>query len=210
MKPLRLVILICLSAVLFSMSKKATTPRPTPAPTAYPQTTPVPGKLVFHPLKGYATEQEKALIAQAQDAANRTIQGDCFRNWMSSQKMNNTNGRTAAQVAAHLQGLSGEIVVRMYYRSLKETSALASAYVGGMIVGSGRVHQVMLNSAYFTGAQTPCRWAATLGGHEGLGHSMGGYGHSQEWTRSREDTIPYLLSGRKQVYGGDVFGACCK
>jgi hypothetical protein len=208
-------ILFILLMGLMATGKRKTIP--IPLPTVSPVSDNICGPdgcqrtgIKFKPKPGYATEKEKEIIAHAQEAANRTIQSDCFRDFMLESQLNNTNGRTNEEVVNHLQSLSGNIVVIMYYRSMNETSAIASAYVGGRQTKNGIVHEVMLNNAYFDESISDCEWASTLGGHEGVGHSMGGYGHGYKWSRYREDTVPYVLAGRKLKYGGDVFQKCCK
>jgi hypothetical protein len=155
-----------------------------------------------------ATDLEAKKIQAAAKKVHETISSQCFSDWMIRQKMNETGGRTPAEVVSHIRSLDDVVPVKIYFRCTKRgfrcpvpTSAVAYRQPPEKAIN--------MNRAAFTLRTSDCRWAATMA-HEALGHSLGNYGHSMEWTRQREDTVPYLLSGRKPKFGGDVFKACCK
>lgn len=154
---------------------------------------------------GKMTNAQKEMIVRAAAKANEVIQSQCFVDWMGKQKvMNSTNGRTKQQVIDHIRSLNGEITVKMYYAKWGSCLGCTSA----VAFRQPPRREINLNSSFFTSKTSLCRWAATMC-HESL-HAAGNYGHTMKWTRFREDTIPYLCSGRKPRYGGDVFSFCCK
>lgn len=167
------------------------------------------GDVVFVPNPKYSTTAQRKTIAAAGLKMNEVVQSQCFLDWMGKQTvMNETNGRSKEVVIGHLRAITDSVGVKMYYKCMSRswkcplpTSAVAYRQPPEKIIN--------LNTAKFNSSQSICRWAATMA-HEALGHALGNYGHSSEWSRYREDTVPYLLSGRKPQYGGDVFGACCK
>jgi hypothetical protein len=155
-----------------------------------------------------ATDLEAKKIQSAAKKVQEVISSQCFSDWMIRQKMNETNGRSPAEVVSHIRSLQDEVPVRIYFRCMKRgfrcpipTSAVAYRQPPEKAIN--------MNRAAFTLRTSDCRWAATMA-HEALGHSLGNYGHSMDWTRQREDTVPYLLSGRQAKFGGDVFDSCCK
>lgn len=155
-----------------------------------------------------ATDLEAKKVQAAAKKVQEVIASQCFSDWMIRQKMNETNGRSPAEVVSHIRSLQDEAPVRIYFRCMKRgfrcpipTSAVAYRQPPEKAIN--------LNRAAFTLRTSDCRWAATMA-HEALGHSLGNYRHSMEWTREREDTVPYLLSGRQAKFGGDVFDSCCK
>jgi hypothetical protein len=187
----------------------APTPSFSPSPVVLPSPLPVVahGNVTFAPVEYYSSPEQRTKIASAAVKLNETIQSKCFHDFMLAQPLQETNGETVPQTVAHLQGLTGVVPVNMYYRCLRSfscpfgTSAVAFRAPPSM--------EINLNAAVFTLTLSDCEWAATLA-HESLGHSLGGYDHSFNWTRQREDTVPYILGGRAKIYGGDVFTACCK
>jgi hypothetical protein len=175
---------------------------PSPQPSAYPQ--PGPGNVRFEPVTYYSTVAERAKILSAGRKADQVIQSDCFRNFMSSRKLIQTNGRTPEQVAAHLQSLKGVVPTEMYSKCLGIwpcTSAVAYRNVG-----SDTIH---LNRNAFYPSMSDCAWAATLA-HESLGHSLGGYDHDFNWSPSRSYSVPYSMGGADKTQGGSAFDKCCK
>lgn len=190
-----------------------------PAPIASPETSPTPspmasnkpepatnpsvlapsGHVTFEPVEYYTTPAERIKVMHVEAFVNHTIHSQCFREFMIKQPLTWTNGRTPTQVADHLQGLSGVVPVKFYFARF--SSAIAYRQPPSM--------EININRKYL-GVTTPdCQLASTFA-HESLGHSLGGYDHSFNWTREREDTVPYVMGGRKDQYGGDAFEACCK
>ena len=155
--------------------------------------------LKFEPVKNYATKAEIEKIARAANKLQEVVDSKCFADWLGAQKMNQANGRTSAEVVLHLRSLTDVVPVKMYTRRF--SSAVAYRQPPHKTIN--------LNRTFFKLSLSDCRWAATMA-HEGHGHAIGGYGHSFNWTREREDTVPYILSGRKAQYGGDVFSKCCQ
>lgn len=154
------------------------------------------------------TAKEIQKIESAAKKVSDVVASQCFVDWMIKQKMNNTNGRTPREVIDHLRTLNDDVQVKMYFRCMRRgfrcpipTSAVAYRQPPEKAIN--------MNRAAFTLSTPTCRWASTFA-HEALGHALGNYGHSMEWSRFREDTVPYLLSGRKKHFGGDVFDACCR
>ena len=181
------------------------TPNTSPSVTPSPVVSHVPGipvdskGVTFEPVAYYTTPAERAKIARAALKVNEVIQSQCFSDFMTAQKLTWTEGRTPAQVVAHLQGLTGNVPVEMYYRRF--TSAVAYRNVG-----SPTIH---LNRKVFGMGLSDCAWASTMS-HEGIGHVLGNYSHSSQWNVEREYTVPYKLAGATARYGGDVFERCCK
>ncbi len=153
---------------------------------------------------GKMTDFQRDMITKAAAKTNEVIQSQCFVDWMSKQKtMNSTNGRTKEQVIDHIRAATNEIAVKTYFSKWGSCIGCTSAVAFRQPPRS----EINLNTSFFTSARSVCRWAATLL-HESL-HCLG-YLHSREWSRFREDTVPYLGSGRKSKYGGDVFSECCR
>lgn len=150
---------------------------------------------------------EVELLEKAIAKFNQVYASQCFVDFMSKQKMNWTNGRTTKQVVEHLLSLKGEVPIKMYFAKYGSRSIKCPRCSTAVAFRQPPSKTINLNRDFFTSKQTPCRWASTLG-HESL-HSFG-YSHSSKWTRQREDTVPYLVGGRKAKYGGDVYDFCCR
>jgi len=179
---------------------------PSPTPSASPAPSPTPSfspHVRFIPDEYYTTPAERAKIGSAGLKAAQVIQSPCFADFMSKRALIQTNNRTAAQVAAHLQALSGSVSVMMYYRCMHGLGC--SSAVAYRQPPSTEIH---LNRAYFTTALSDCTWASTLG-HESYGHALGGYDHAFKWSPSRSYSVPYSIGGADQAQGGDAFDRCC-
>lgn len=153
------------------------------------------------------TDKEIQKIRDAGKKVGDVVASQCFVNWMLAQKMNETNGRTPRQVVDHLRLLNDDVQVRLYFKCMSR-SLRCPVPTSAVAYRQPPEKAINMNRAAFTVSTSTCRWAATFA-HEALGHALGNYTHSMKWTRYREDTVPYLLSGRKKQNGGDVFGACC-
>lgn len=209
---LLLLISSCGMEPSYAFSKKAPAPEPNPIVTAMPVKDPpwIPKpadlSLRFVPqYPMYATESERQMIETAAQMAIDTLRSDCFKNFISHRHLIQTNNRTPAQVAEHLQGLMGVVPVEMYYRCmsfglscLKPTSAVAYRNPG-----SPTIH---LNRASFTEARPLKEWAGTLA-HEAFGHALGQYDHDFYWNASRDFSVPYSISGAS-LANKDAFQAC--
>jgi hypothetical protein len=157
---------------------------PTPAPAG----TPVMGHITLISDHDYTTEAERKKIAEAEILLNRIFQSACFFDALANRKLVQTEGRTPVEVATHLQSLSGQLPVQIYYRCWGRwpcTSAVAYRDVGSDIIH--------LNRAYFTLKLESIEWASTLG-HEGVGHVLGGYGHDFKATTRRPYSVPYSIN----------------
>jgi hypothetical protein len=195
------------SVSAFAFSRKApdpvpspsATPVPSPSPTGSPSPVP-PGsqRVTFAPVPYYSTEAQRKKTASAGAKMNEVVQSQCFKDFITAQAMNQTKGQTSAQVANNLRTLSGTIPVEFYYARF--SSAVAYRQYGLTI---------HINTKFLGSFSSDCELAATFA-HESLGHSLGNYDHPYNWTRAREDTVPYVMGGRKAQYGGDVFDRCCK
>lgn len=171
---------------------------PSPMASLAPLPVVVEPHIVFEPLAYYSTPAQRLKVKSAAVKVNAVLASDCFKNFMLPQPMKWTGGRTNPQVIDHLQGLKGTVPVRFYY------ARFSSAVAYRMPPST----QINLNTKFFGPWSGDCELAATLA-HESAGHSLGEYDHDFDWTREREDTVPYLMGGRKARYGGDAFTACC-
>ena len=166
--------------------------------------------VTFSPVSGFASPEQVKIIEQAGKKVNEVVASKCFADWMNKQSvMNETNGKSKEQVIAHLIGMNDTVPVKMYFRKYGKKSIFCPLCTSAVAYREPPHKVINLNASFFTRKTSVCRWAATMA-HEGLAHALGNYGHSFDWTRSREDTVAYLLSGRKSQYGGDVFVACCR
>ncbi len=174
-------------------------PAPTPSPIA--MSSPVPkGGITYTATTYYTTTPEWEKIKKASIKLNETIQSKCFSDFMSSRKLIQTQGRTPAQVATQIQALKGSVEIKMYFRSLAETSAIAYRQPPETAIN--------LNRAKFTTTLSDCTWASTMA-HETM-HSLLNYDHSFEWNTQRSYSIPYSVGGADQAQGGSAFDRCCK
>jgi len=192
----------------FSMGSKRPPQIPKPPETeiAAPTVPSVGGfQVAFIPAKNYATNKEIELIRKASLKLNETVKSQCFSDFLNGSKLLQTNGRTNAQVVAHLLSFNDSVQVKMYYKKwgckIGCTSAIAYR--------QPPEKNINLNSAYFTDKRSPCTWAATMA-HESLGHSLGNYGHSSSWNVAREYSVPYKIGGSSDEYGSNSFSKCCK
>lgn len=187
------------------MKKRRYTPDPIPSPTTYPSPkespSPVPttrGYLTFAPVDYYSTKAERVKIKAAEIKVNQVIQSSCFADFMLNRKLIQTDGRSRAQVVAHIQGMRDTVPVNMYYR--RNTSAVAFR--------SPPEKDINLNRKYFSTDMDDCEWGATMA-HETM-HSIGEYDHDYNWSPSRSYSIPYSVGGSDQAQGGSVFDRCCE
>lgn len=198
---------LLLAAILLvsatSMKKRrieAPEPAPSPVvtPTAKPSPMPVPtgrGHLTIEPVAYYSTVAERKKIKEAEVKVNEVIQSKCFADFMGKRKMIQTEGRTSAQVVAHIQSLRDTVPVNMYYRRM--------GGIGGTRAVAFREppeKDINLNRAYFSLGLSTCEWASTIA-HESL-HAIGEYGHDFNWSPSRDYSVPYSANS--------AFEECCE
>ena len=69
------------------------------------------GTVEFVVQDGGASSDEVRVIGRAAEIANSVKNSDCFREFLTSRKLIETNGHTPRQVADHLQGVSGKLPV---------------------------------------------------------------------------------------------------
>jgi hypothetical protein len=155
--------------------------------------------VTFSPIPYYSTQAQRVKIKAAEKVLNETIHSKCFADFMTSRKLIQTQGKTPTQVVAHLQGLSGDVPVKMYYSRF--SSAVAYRQPPSMVIN--------LNTRNFYPTLSNCEWAATMA-HESLGHSLGSYEHDYKWNKARSFSVPYSIGGGDTVSGGDAFQKCCK
>lgn len=211
MKNLFVIVLFCSTA--FGMSKRAPAPEmsptPSPAPTVSAGTVPFPSGVEFKPVEYYTTKAQRAKIAAAAVKVKEVLGSQCFADFMSKRKLMDTDGRTPTQVVEHLRGLKGTVPVKIYYRCMQFNVFKCPAPTSAVAYRQPPSKEINLNGYAFTLDMSDCEWAATMA-HEGLGHSMGEYGHSFDWTATRDFSVPYSLGGSVRRNGGDAFTNCCK
>lgn len=203
----RLLVIACIVLISTGMKKRRYTLEPTPQVTIAPSPRvsisprPVPsgrGYLTFAPVAYYSTQAERVKIKAGEAKVNQVIQSACFADFMLGRKLIQTDGRSRAQVVAHIQGMRDTVPVNMYYR--KRTSAVAYRNEGEK--------DINLNRNYFTTDMDDCEWGATLT-HEAM-HSIGEYDHDYNWSPSRSYSVPYSVGGADQAQGGSAFDECCQ
>jgi hypothetical protein len=171
------------------------------------------GVVEYVPTEGQAidakvTKAEIEALGEAGRIVNAVRSSECFREFIARRKLIEANGRTSEQVAAHLQALRGTIHVAFYYRC-NARSSICAAPTSAVAYRQPPEEKIFINRAYFDAAGRgfdPYELAGTLA-HESLGHLLGGYDHSFEWTPSRDFSVPYSISGASRA-NGDAFQHC--
>jgi hypothetical protein len=187
------------------MKKKRYEPKPepttiaaSPSPKASHSPLPIPtgrGYLTIDPVVYYSTPAERIKIKAAGDKVNSVIQSACFADFIKARKLIQTDGRTPAQVVAHIQALRDTVPVNMYYRRM--------GGIGGTSAVAYREppeKDINLNRAYFTLNLSTCEFASTIA-HESM-HAIGEYDHDFNWSRSRDFSVPYSVNA--------AFEECCE
>lgn len=180
---------------------------PAPAPELKPE---APAKLAqgfaieFKVDPKYATAKETELLNKAFVKVKETVQSQCFKDFMVKRKMISTNGRSSAEVYEHITNLKAVVPVKMYYRKWGDCIGCTSA----VAYRQPPQKTINLNRSFFTEKRTICRWAATVG-HEAMGHSVGEYGHTSNWNKTRDFSVPYSIGGSVEKNGGSAFSNCC-
>jgi hypothetical protein len=160
------------------------------------------------PTDADATDAEVKALREAAKIVNVVKSSACFRKFMADRKLIEANGRTSDQVAAHLQALRGTVRVAFYHRC-NTRSSVCAAPTSAVAYRQPPEEKVFINRAYFDVARSgfnSYELAGTLA-HEGIGHLLGGYGHSFEWTPSRDFSVPYSISGASHA-NADAFQHC--
>ena len=137
----------------------------------------------FQAVDYYTTPAERIKIKQVGALVNQVVQSQCFGDFMSTRRLIQTNGRTNAEVIAHIRSLAGVVPVEMYYRRFGSAVAYRNP-------GSPTIH---LNRKAFWPGQSDVEWASVMT-HEGVGHALGEYGHDFNWSPSRDFSVPYSMN----------------
>lgn len=148
------------------------------------------GAVIFSPVDGYATAQERAMIQKAGELVNNTLHSQCFRDYMESRRLIQTKNLSNQEVIEQISRLSGLVAVSMYLN--RWSSAMAYRQPPEL--------KINLNRKYFSASGKPCEWASTMA-HETM-HALLNFEHSFKWTPEREFSVPYSVG-----YGVD---SCCK
>lgn len=166
------------------------------------------GRVEFVPIVDEASDVEIRAIARAAEIVDVVLHSDCFETFIASRQLLQTNGRTPEQVASHLQRLTGTVPVAFYFRCL-EGSPNCSSPTSAVAYRQPPDRTVFINRAYYN-AQLRDFDVYELAGslaHEGIGHALGGYEHSYDWTPLRDWSVPYSISGASHK-NDDAFQHC--
>ncbi len=189
----KLLLILLLTTSALAGGRKAPAPEPSPSPSAVPSPIPAPSPQLpgihFESVAYYTTVAERAKIKSAAQAVARTLASQCFKDFMSTRNLIQTNGKTPPQVVEHIRGLAGTVPIEMYYRRF--TSAVAYRNPG-----SPTIH---LNRKAFGTSMPDCEWSSTMA-HEAL--HVFDYDHDFKWSASRDFSVPYSVN--------KAFEACCK
>lgn len=165
---------------------------PTPAPT----TPPLSVELVVVNVKliaqSMATNNEISFLAKAEIKMHQVLQSKEFHDFMSARKMVQTNGRSSAEVATHLQSLKGEIPVNFYYAKMRNRyNPFGTSVVAYRQPPSNEIN---INRAYYDSVHSDlCEYAGTLA-HETVCHTLGGYDHDYYDTTERPFSVCYSIN----------------
>jgi len=166
------------------------------------------GIVEFVPVEGKATDAEVKAIARAGKIANVVKNSDCFRTFMATRKLLQTNGRTSEEVASHLQEVSGRIPVEFYFRCLSGSSGCGSP-TSAVAYRLPPDNTIYINLGYYKIGLLDFDIYELAGSlaHEAIGHALGGYQHSFEWSPVRDFSVPYSISGASHE-SDDAFQHC--
>ncbi len=170
-------VVLLVSGSIYSMGSK-----PIPLPN---QSYEVKG-VRYIPYIGY-TREEKEVLVIAEKLSNDLIQGECFRNFMVSRPLIDTENRIPYEVVEHLRTTNLMVPVVMY-------SNYFSNVVGYRQPPSPTIYT---NRKYHAGS-TACSRASNLT-HE-WSHVVG-YGHSFDANSRRPFSVPYSIN--------EAFRVCC-
>lgn len=168
-------------------------PNTTPVvPELKPAPSPVPHALIkvkFKPIN--ATDTEKTIINQAEKIIADTIPSKCFKDFLSNEKLVQTNDKSPAQVYDDILSLTGEIKLHLYTRCMS-FSLRCWVPTSAVAYRDPPETDIYLNRAYFHTDRNAVEWAATMT-HEALGHALGNYTHDFNATARRPYSVPYKL-----------------
>ena len=197
-------------SILFSCTSKMIKNQPVVPTGDKVAATPIPmnpisGIDVVAPIKVKLTTAEGSLPWQVELTKkselkmNQVVQSQCFYDFMSKRSLIQTNGKTPSDVAKHIQGLSGSIVVHFYYKAMK--SRLNPFGTSVVAYRAPPSTDINMNTAYWDDNSGICEFSSTFA-HESLAHSLGGYDHDVYYSPSRDYSVPYSVNA--------AFSACCK
>jgi hypothetical protein len=128
-----------------------------------------------------ATDDQLALVKKAEKALDLTVRSQCFADVIMSTKMVMTKGQSNQQVLDSLRAERGVIPVVVYYQPWYKPSKV----VGFTYATDPAIHfrDAALHSV--------CD-VASLAGHEGMGHKLGGYDHS--YRHPEKNSVPYTIN----------------
>lgn len=173
-------IAVAVSAFAGGRNRSAPEPSPSPSATAYPRPSSSP---VTGPLIGFSfasgTEKERALLAQAQIKANETLHSKCFEDFMLKWGLIQTEGKTAAQVVAHLRQVRLTVPVHYYYKNNSTVGYRRPPYPD--VYFNRRFHTFY--DACETAANAVHEWSHVVG-----------YDHPSNRTSTRGRTVPYAIN----------------
>lgn len=155
-----------------------------------------------------ASRSDAQTIAKAAAIAKTVTASACFGDFISNRKLVHTNGRSPRDVAHQLESLSGKITVAFYYRCMRGSPACTEPTIA-IAYRQPPDKTIYLNSAWYNPERPGFDIYEMAGSmaHEALGHSLGGYEHPFDWTRERDFTVPYSISGASKR-NGDAFQYC--
>lgn len=160
-------------------------PSPSPISSVKPSPKPVIGAHIgFKFVSG--TDQERALLALAETKANETVQSKCFEDFMLTWGLIQTDGKTPAQVVAHLRQTRLTVPVHYYYRRNSTVGYRQPPYPD--VYFNRRFHTFY--DACETSSNATHEWSHVIG-----------YDHPSDRTPTRGRTVPYAIN--------QGFDQCC-
>jgi len=179
--PTLILMIIC---ILFNLKNK-------PSRAEQPQVVRTHGNVALV-ANAASTQAQINILAQATKKMNSVIQSECFYNFMANKDMIETNEKSSASVARHIQSLTNTLSVNFYYEWHDDGTLNQVAY------RQPPSTDININTAYYGNNVDVCELAGTLG-HE-ISHAIGGYDHLSDRSQYK-DTIPYSIN--------QAFKKCC-
>jgi hypothetical protein len=154
------------------------------------------------------TPAEAAALARAAAMVNIVRGSECFRAFLADRRLIETGGRSPAEVAEDLRAVSGTIPVA-FYRRCGRLAADCPTPTQAVAYRQPSQVKIFVNRAFFDVTAEgfdAYQLAGTLA-HEGLGHLLGGYTHTFNWTPGRDFSVPYSIAGASPS-NDDAFRHC--
>lgn len=181
------VFLIAASMNVFAGGRSKPVPVPVASPSPIVSASPKPvigAHIGFKFVSG--TDQERALLALAETKANETVQSKCFEDFMLKWGLIMTDGKTPAQVVAHLRQVRLTVPVHYYYRRNSTVGYRQPPYPD--VYFNRRFHTFY--DACETASNATHEWSHVIG-----------YDHPSDRTPTRGRTVPYAIN--------QGFDQCC-